>query len=87
MKNVAIALLLGVLIGQSVNAQQMPGVALARRDLFEAAALIGVLANPAHDPFGSFSFTWFRQPSDFTRVSQAYADAALKESHGRKGNQ
>lgn len=86
MKNAVIALLIGLLFGQLCNAQPAPNL-VSRRDLFEAAALIGVLANPAHDPFGSFSFTWFRQPSDFTRVSQAYADAALKESHGRKGNQ
>lgn len=76
-KNLIIAFLLGIVLTSAVKADTTNTI--TREDLFEAAALCGVLANEAHDPFGAFSFVFFRQPSDFITVSRAYAKEAVKK--------
>lgn len=76
--NRATALIIGLLIGLSISPVKASSTAsITRADLFEAAALCGVLANSGHDPFGVMGLTApFQGPSSFTNLAKKYARMA-----------
>lgn len=72
-------LIIGLLIGLSCNAVKADTQSITRKDLFEAAALCGVLANSGHDPFGQLGmFGAFQQPDGFVKLARRYAGMATK---------
>ena len=59
-KNVVIALLVGIVIGQNCKADVTSASSISRKDLFTAAALCGILANEKSNPLGWRPFNEIR---------------------------
>jgi hypothetical protein len=78
-KNIIIALLVGIVIGQSCKADSNDSI--TRRDLYTATALCGILANENSNPLGWKPFNEFRNKmrsgDQFIEGANHYADLLL----------
>jgi hypothetical protein len=78
-KNVVIALLVGIIIGQTCKADTAVNLgSITRKDLFAAAALCGIIANEKSNPLGFKLFNdvrneW-RSKNQFVAGANYYAD-------------
>lgn len=85
-KNIVIALLLGVVIGQNCKAQTNDSI--SRRDLYAAAALCGILANQNSNPMGWKPFNEFRNQmrsgNQFVEGADHYAEMLLNPPISRE---
>ena len=82
-KNITIALLIGVIVGQTYKADTAVNVdSITRRDLFTAAALCGIIANSNSNPLGWKPFPGlrnnFRSQNKFVDGANHYADLLMK---------
>ena len=75
-KNITIALLIGVIVGQTCKADTAVNLdSITRRDLFTAAALCGILASPNH---GRTVFDPYNSPTKVCEGANHYADELAK---------
>jgi hypothetical protein len=78
-KNIVIALLVGIIIGQTCKADTAINTnSITRKDLFAAAALCGIIANEKSNPLGFKLFNdvrneW-RSKNQFVAGANYYAD-------------
>jgi hypothetical protein len=78
-KNIVIALLVGIIIGQTCKADTAVNInSITRKDLFAAAALCGIIANEKSNPLGFKLFNdvrneW-RSKNQFVAGANYYAD-------------
>ncbi len=78
-KNVVIALLMGIIIGQICKADTTVNTnSISRKDLFAAAALCGIIANEKSNPLGFKLFNdirnQWRSKDQFINGANYYAD-------------
>ena len=78
-KNIVIALLAGIIIGQTCKADTAINTSsISRKDLFAAAALCGIIANDRSNPLGFKLFNnirnQFRSQDQFINGANYYAD-------------
>jgi hypothetical protein len=78
-KNVVIALLAGIIIGQTCKADTTINTnSISRKDLFAAAALCGIIANQRSNPLGFKLFNdirnQWRSKDQFINGANYYAD-------------
>lgn len=87
-KNIVIALLVGVVIGQNCKAQSNDTI--TRRDLFAALSLCGILANQNSNPMGWKPFNEFRNQmrsgNQFVDGAQRYAEMLENPAAAREHN-
>jgi hypothetical protein len=85
-KNIIIALLVGIVIGQNCKADSND--AISKRDLITAAALSGILANPNSNPLGWKPFNEFRNKmrsgDQFVEGANHYADLVINPTYDRE---
>ena len=85
-KNVVIALLVGIVIGQTCKADS--NETISKRDLFTAAALCGILSNPNSNPLGWKPFNEFRNKmrsgDQFVEGANHYADLVINPPISRE---
>lgn len=85
-KNLVIALLVGIVIGQTCRAQSSDSI--SKRDLYAAAALCGILANGNSNPMGWKVFNEFRNQmrsgEQFVEGANRYADLLASPSVARE---
>lgn len=78
-KNIVIALLVGIIIGQTCKADTAVNTSsIGRKDLFAAAALCGIIANDNSNPLGHKLFNdirnQWRSKDQFVAGANYYAD-------------
>ncbi len=87
LKNIVIALLVGIIIGQTCKADTAANIgSISRKDLFAAAALCGIIANEKSNPLGFKLFNdirnQWRSKDQFVNGANYYADKLAESGLG-----